>query len=516
MRRARSARAERRCYYAPAKEPSDPVRAALLAALTFTAGACSVFVTPEGNLAVGQRGAGTNVGPNGLRDRAPESAPPPRPHIQRTAWDSWRPPPLGVLPPGTLLRNSAEAVTLQAEGLRATIRISDRLVPSWGGDVYFRIDLQAGSTSERPPRRDLGVVLDYRNREALPRAIRMASALFETLRDGDRGALMVTAEGGRTLVPLLSFGAGPLLMERLRDYQTPVVSADDLPYALQQAAITMSTRDTSRIRKLVVFTGSDAVVTGETVQWIDTATQDGLDVVFVPLSRGASARLAPLGQRTQATVLPEILPTDDAERQTIDELASLPEAEAVIHDARVLLESLPGPLQILEVAGAQSLWEPSSGVVPLGDVRRGDSRTVMVRATVPIWRAGEPYSAMLQLQYRSAQGTREVHRLFAAAFTGDQELYNSSRNGDVLQYVSLLNTLSSLQAAMVRGDQQGVDTLRDPALLQGRSLVTYAREHQDPWMGAQAELLLSLLGAPAPATPPPPPSGPPVRAAAAH
>jgi hypothetical protein len=83
--------------------------------------------------------------------------------------------------------------------------------------------------------------------------------------------------------------------------------------------------------------------------------------------------------------------------------------------------------------------------------------------------------------------------VFHAVYSGSPVEYAESRNGDVLQYVSLLNTLSNVQAALTRDDSVTFQTLLRPAIVQSRTLVSYAAQHGDEIMGAQAALLESLL-----------------------
>lgn len=472
-----------------------PARTAILGTATVVLSSCggvTVFVTPEGNLALGPRNAAT-ASPGQATSWTDHDQPPPR-HIARSALERWQPPPLGLLPPDNLLHNTSHPVRIQAGSLELVLRPADRIVPSWGGDTYVRIDLNAGTANQAPTRRDLAIVLDARDRPSLRRAQHIACALFETLRAGDRGALIVTSEWGRVLVPMLPHSAAPLLIERARSFHPR--GADDLPSAIQNAVTTMRSPEPHRIRKLIVLSGSDQIVTGETLEWIQAATRENIEVVLVPLTPAATRRLQPLTSRTDAAVLPHV--SEERQHATIDELASLPPAPIVARDFTLVIDSVPGPTHLLEVAGATHLWTPSGGEVPLGDVRVGDRRTLVLRGLVPPWRGGADYELTVRVRYHDDQGPHEIARTLRARYSDSPREYAASRAGDVLQYVSLLNTLSTLQAAIARRDQATVASLREAALQQAYTLTRYAHEHRDATMSEQAALLASMLTVHAP------------------
>lgn len=457
-------------------------------------GGCSdvrLFVTPEGNIAVGPRGAATagpGEGRGGERDQ-----PPPERHVSRSAFDDWQPPPMGVLPPDGYLRHSSTAVVLPAGGLGITLRASDSIVPSWGGDFYVRVDLTSGPSSERPPARDLAIVIDPTDRASLARSRRLAAALFETLRPGDR-ATVISTIGGQILVPLVPYAGMPLLVERTsridRSDQDPTLAA-----ALERALTLLGpSREASpRLRRVIVLSGSRALIDAETRDWIRAATDGHIEISLVPFSRGAAERFQRLGLMTQAMSLP--VPDDDDlhERATIAELSALPELPVVGENVVFSIDSLPGPTHLIETAGAQSVWTPEGGEVPLGTVHAGEDRTFVLRGMVPSWRAGMDYELTVHVRWHDERGDHRAQTVFRAQFSGSPSEYAESRHGDVLQYVSLLNTLSNVQAALTRDDSATFQSLRQPAMMQSRSLVVWAVEHHDEIMGEQASLLETLL-----------------------
>ena len=449
-----------------------------------------ISVSREGNITVGPPGAATASGGASRTDRIP----PPERHVAHSAFDDWQPPPLGVLPPDGILRNSSTPVAMQAGALALLLRASDSLVPSWGGDFYLRIDLRAGLSNEHPPARDIAIVIDPSDRDSLVREKRLAASLFETLRPGDRGTIITTA-AGQTLVPLVPFAGVPLLIERTRRIERADANTISLADALEQAVTLLGAgrQEDARMRRLIVLSGNRALIDAESRDWINAATEGHIEVSLVPFTRSASERFERLQLTTQAMALP-VPENDDAhEHETITELSALPDMPVLAQNVLVSIDSLPGPTHLIEAAGAQAVWTPEGGEVPLGDVRAGEDRTFVLRGLVPSWRQGSPYEIALRVRWQDEHGAHHQSVSFTAQYSGSPEEYAESRHGDVLQYVSLLNTLSTVQAALTRDDRVMFQTLQRPALIQSRSLMAYAAEHHDEIMGAQAALLETLL-----------------------
>jgi len=445
-------------------------------------------LTREGMLAFAPRNAATTTG--GVPSAEHDDDLQPQPHIARSAFDPWQPPPLGILPPGMLLRNTSAPLHVRAGALTLTLRTSDRLVPAWGGDYYVRVDLQAAGTHVTAPPRDLVVVIDTRDRAELERAQRIAASLFESLRSGDRGALVDTSDSGRAVVPLMPSAAAALLIDRTQRL-TPE-GFQDLSGALSIGVELLEGRG-SRLRRLIVLSSSGEVVRAETRQWIEAADRNGVEVRLVPLTTRASRRLEALAMATNTVALPEVTSSARHEREAIDELAALPESEIAEHGVSIVVESEPGPMHLIEVAGSTALWTPNGSEVPLGDVAAGDRRTIVLRGMVQAWRAGEPLAVTLRVRFRGADGPHEVSQELRATYSGSPREHAGSRAGDVLQYVSLLNTLSRVQAALSTHDGSTFDSMRSPGMIQATSLRAFAQEHSDSVMFEQATLLSQLL-----------------------
>lgn len=448
----------------------------------------SVFASPEGNVAFGApRASSGATGPGGtLRDRG---APPPPAHVARSAFDRWRPADVGILPPTGLRDRPAVPVQVSAGPLEFSLRFADTRAPSWGGDTYIRVDLRAQGTEQRPAR-DLAVLIDTRDDFALRRSKVIASELFETLREGDHGALVTTDEGGRVRVGLLSYGAAPLLIERARSLQAR--GGDDLTIAIERAVNMLANRG-DHIVKLVVLSGHGGVVTGETVEAITRAQQANVEVVLVPLTEAAAHRFEPVAARSGAIALNRIPANESNERALVEELATLPPAEPVAREVSILYEAIPAPSHLIDVFGGASAWTPSGGDIPLGSVRPGDSRTLVLRVGIPQHPTEGAFEPTVRVRWRDALGPHEVRASTTLPYAATPNERDGSRAGDVLHYVSMLGTITAIHRALDQRDLAGLEAMNTAATEQARAMLEYSGQRQDRVMGAQARLLQELL-----------------------
>ncbi|MDP3275157.1 MAG: hypothetical protein Q8Q09_08185 [Deltaproteobacteria bacterium] len=457
--------------------------------MTASCAGISVFSTPEGNLAFGapRANAGGQAPGGGLRDQGERR--PPSPHVARSAFDRWRPPDIGLLPPAPLQQQPSQPVRITAGSVELTLRLSDTRAPSWGGDAYVRMDLRARGTDPRPPR-DLAVLIDTRDANTLDRAKRLAQELFETLREGDRGALLTTDERGVVRVPLLSYGAVPLLLAR-----TAAITAhgdDDLSRGIERG-LQMLTHESERVVRLVVLSGNGGLVTGETIAALELAQSARVEVMLVPLTEAAGHRLEPAANRTHALALAPVAATDAAVRTAINELAALPRAEPLARDLSLVYEATPSPSHLLEVHGGASAWTPSGGEVIFGSVRPGDIRTMVLRVGVPACPTDGNFEPTVRVRWLDAQGPHEVSAALSVPYSRRLPEYLAGRSGDVLHYVSLLGTITAIHRAIEGHDARGLDAMYPTASAQARSLQAYATLHGDRVMGAQSRLLEELL-----------------------
>jgi hypothetical protein len=318
-----------------------------LPALLFALAGCgrvAVFSSPEGNLTFGAPRAnagGTGPG-SSLRD---QGEPAPAAHVARSAFDRWRPADIGILPPTSLRDRPSSPLRVSAGPLEFTLRFSDGRVPAWGGDSYVRIDLRAQGSDQRP-QRDLAMLIDTREPDPLRRAKRIAAELFETLREGDHGALVTTDEGGSVRVPLLSYGATPLLITRTRAIEPQ--GGDDLTSAIERAVAMLANRG-DRVVKLVVLSGHGGLISGETVAALARAQELNVEVVLVPLTEAAARRFEPAALRAGVVALDRVPANERAERALVEELSTLPPAEPVATSVSITYEAIPAPSHIIDV-----------------------------------------------------------------------------------------------------------------------------------------------------------------------
>ena len=427
------------------------------------------------------------MGPGGrLRDRG--EAPPP-PHVARSAFDRWRPADVGILPTTSLRERPAVPVLVSAGPLEFSLRFSDGRAPAWGGDTYVRVDLRARGTDSRPPR-DLAVLIDTRDDFALRRARRIAAELFETLREGDHGALISTDDGGRIRVPLLSFGAAPLLIARTRELEAR--GNDDFRMAIERS-IAMLTNRGEHVVKLVVLSADGGLITGETLAALASAQDANVEVVLVPLTEAAARRFEPAALRSGAIALERVPANERAERALVDELSTLPPTEPVATNVSIVYEAVPAPSHLIDVYGGASAWTPSGGEIPLGAVRPGDARTLVLRVGVPAHPSEGSFEPMVRVRWQDTLGPHEVRTSIPLTYASRPAERDGARAGDVLHYVSMLGTITAIHRAIEAGDQRSLDAMQSSASEQSQSMLTFANERGDRVMAAQARLLRELL-----------------------
>jgi hypothetical protein len=466
-------------------------RRAAVFCLPLALGACggiSVFSSPEGNVAFGPARANAGgTGPGGvLRDRG---EPPPPAHVARSAFDRWRPAELGILPPTSLRERPAVPVRVSAGPLEFSLRFSDARAPSWGGDTYIRVDLRADGSDQRP-RRDLAVLIDTRDENSLRRSKHIAAELFETLREGDHGALITSDEGGRVRVGLLSYGAAPLLIERVRSLQAR--GGDDLTVAIERAVAMLANRG-DRIVKLAVLSGHGGLIAGETIAAIARAQQMNVEVVLVPLTEPAAHRFEAAALRSGALTMERVPANEQSERALVDELATLPPAEPVAREVSLVYEAIPAPSHLIDVFGGASAWTPSGGEIPLGAVRPADTRTLVLRVGIAAHPTEGAFEPTVRVRWRDALGPHEVRASTMLPYAPTPSERDGARAGDVLHYVSMLGTITALHRAIDSRDSAGLDAMAPAASEQARAMLEFSEQRQDRVMGAQARLLRELL-----------------------
>lgn len=394
-----------------------------------------------------------------------------------------------MLPATSLRERPAVPVLVSAGPLEFSLRFSDGRAPAWGGDTYVRVDVRARGTDSRPAR-DLAVLVDTRDDFALRRARRIAVELFETLREGDHGALVSTDDGGRIRVPLLSFGAAPLLIARTRELEAR--GNDDFTAAIERS-VAMLTNRGDHVVKLVVLSGDGGLVSGETISALSRAQEANVEVVLVPLTEAAARRFEPAALRSGAIALDRIAANERAERALVDELATLPPTEPVASNVSIVYEAVPAPSHLIDVFGGTSAWTPSGGEVPLGTVRPGDSRTLVLRVGVPAHPTEGSFEPTVRVRWQDALGPHEVRTSVPLPYATRPAERDGARAGDVLHYVSMLGTITAIHRAIEARDQRSLDAMQSSAAEQAQAMLAFANERGDRVMSAQARLLRELL-----------------------
>jgi hypothetical protein len=432
----------------------------------------------------------------------------PTPVLRRSINEPWRPATGFLLPADGIWRHTSTPMAAEGHGLLVVLRSSDALVPSWGGEVLLRLDaivpaaaFPAVAASVRAPRR-LVIVVDGHE----PGAAALIDAALENLGERDRVALVDTARA-RTVVPLLPGTHRTLLRGAVqRVTATPVRGvARDLPAALALA------RGWLASRAVEASAPSPAAPTSAAVRQVLLVT-DGAGVARggarlgaqVNALRGAGARLTGVAQTDdlEAEALAP-LGTDLHAGGSVDERAEAvdaavpPPGDVALRDVALSISSVPAPARVIEVSGGLSALALDADHLWLGEMYAGEARTEVARVAVPVWVPGEPLELVVTATYRDvASGERLTARtVLKARYSAEVAEIASARHGDVIAYASALAMVRRLDRAFAGSSIDRLGGLRPVVAWQARSLGTLARQTHDPALGAQAEVLDTLLSA---------------------
>jgi hypothetical protein len=166
--------------------------------------------------------------------------------------------------------------------------------------------------------------------------------------------------------------------------------------------------------------------------------------------------------------------------------------------AQVLRDWLaPAPARVLEASGADVEWGLERDVVPLGDFNLGESRTEMLRVSLPNWVSGQPFTLRFRARYR-AHGQTAYSRSRATLglrYTDDIEVLGDRRHGDVIAYASALAMVRRLERVFQGSDVERLGGLEGTVLWQAKGLDLLAKSSGDRSLADQAELLRTLVRA---------------------
>jgi len=453
------------------------MRRAVASALLASACACGrPFVARDGTLVFPEKGAhGASVlTANGLEFR--DSMDIPARLVVRDPYEPWRAP-VGFIVPasGRFTQTSTPAVASleAAPGLVVAMRPSDTRVPSWGGEMFVRVDVAAPADATTAARwgEDLAIVVDGRGRDTLA----LCEAALGQLAGRDR-VVVVDAAGAHVVVPAMPASNRSLVLAAIERRLAAAPAAPSGRARAVATALAATTRGT--LRRVLVLSDAGDAAREEAVA--------GLGDAMVPLVAVATRT------RTRGDPAADL----DARQRAVRDFVPAAGAPA-FGDVVLAFDGTPAPSHVLEASGGDARWELEGGELGLGDLRAGDERTEVVRVTVPAWTPGEAFTLHATARFADlAHGgaTRAMSVAMPCVYDDDIERLAESRNGDVIAYASALATVARLDAAFA-GAAPTPLALRPLARVHARSLALLARDRNDRAAAVQAALLEALLDA---------------------
>src|SRR5690606_18215080 len=119
--------------------------------------------------------------------------------------------------------------------------------------------------------------------------------------------------------------------------------------------------------------------------------------------------------------------------------------------------------------------------VPLGDFNLGESRTEMLRVSLPHWVDGQPLALKFRARYR-AQGQPTYSRSQATLglrYTNDIEVLANRRHGDVIAYAYALAMVRRLERVFQGSDVERLGGLESVVLWQAKGMDLLAKSSGD-------------------------------------
>jgi hypothetical protein len=381
-------------------------------------------------------------------------------------YEPWRAPVGFIAPADGRFTRTSQPTTLSTPGLTVSLRPSDTLVPSWGGEILVRVDVIAPAAKGSARwGEDVAIVLDGGGHDVAA----LCDAALAQLGARDR-VVVVDAAGAKIVVPPMPASHRSLVVAAVeRHVSRPHPASRDRAGAVR-AALKATTSATYR-RIVVLSDGGDPA---------REEVEQGLDGTLLPV--------AIIGASTASGVDLE------ARLQAVESFVPA-RGDPAFKDVVLAFDGVPAPSHILEASGGDARWKLEGGELALGDVRAGDQRTEMLRVTVPPWTAGEAYRLEVQVSYGDVARGGEpltMHAELPCLYDNDIERIAESRHGDVIAYASALATLARLDAAFTGGGTAARD-LRPLARLHAQSLASLARDAHDAAAADQASLLQALL-----------------------
>ncbi|GAC1562362.1 MAG: hypothetical protein NVS3B10_19730 [Polyangiales bacterium] len=442
---------------------------ACVLASALVAGCDRPYVARDGTVSFQEKGNGHGASvltANGVEYR--DNSDPPTAILRRSADEPWRAPIGFILPKDGRFTKTSSPTVLTTSGLAIVLRPSDTRVPSWGGEVLVRVDVIAPA-AEGTARwgENVALVVDGDG----PDTAALADAALAQLAGRDRVTIL-DVHGARTIVPMMPASHRSMMIAALKNNMRPHSrAARDMTATLRAAAA--------------------AVSSPEVTQRVLVLTEEPM----TPADTTESQRLTQRGVQFGAV---RTKGNDDLDERLEAVRTHIPQAGLTkFRDVRLTFEGTPAPSHVLEASGGEARWALDAGDLWLGNVRSGESRTEVLRVTVPPWVANEQFKFTVTAHVDDLDwgGPRDFSAEVPCVYDDDIERIAKSRHGDVIAYASAMATLRRLDAAFIGDDVGKAGGLRRIAELHASSMKLLARDTKDFAIQEQADLLVALLAA---------------------
>lgn len=414
--------------------------------------------------------------------------------------EPWRAPVGFILPSDGRFTQTSRPTVLATSGLAIAIRPSDTRVPSWGGEVLMRVDVMAPAAAGAARwGEDVAIVLDGRGDDM--RAL--VSVVLGQLSGRDRVMIVDSSSSAtgaaRVVVPMMPASHRSLAEAALEKHLAGAGSAShDLPRALDTARAALAVNTLRRIVLLSERRTEGAPDAALTAALNRIQEAHASFVVASTSAYGSPSAFSAIAGAAGGTWSAD--QSYDARAYALKE--AVPAAGNVAFgDVVVRFAGTPAPSHVLEASGGDVRWRLDAGELAIGDVRAGDSRTEVLRVSVPAWQPGDNFTFTATVEANDAARGNE-RRTFSAVipcvYDDDIERIARSRNGDVIAYASALATMKRLDAAFVGVGVSDAGGLTKIARMQARSLYELGRDMRDGQAIEQAMILTALLDASGP------------------
>lgn len=443
------------------------IAAMLLAPLL--AGCDRPFLAKDGTMHFekGARGAGVMTA-NGVEFHDRNDLP--RRVVARDVNEPWRAPIGFILPRDGRFTEKSRPHVLATTGLSIVIRPSDTRVPAWGGEILVRVDVIAPA-AEGGARwgENVAIVVDGKG----PDTIAFLEIALAQLAGRDRVTVIDTL-GAAVLVPPMP-----------ASHRSMIVAA----FEAQRRAVGS---EGPRLLAASFDVAAKAIASAEVTQRVlllsDRASTEADPEI---------ARLAGRGLQVAAVSTVGEGETDRPEREEAIRTAVPAAGFTTFRNVFLTFQGTPAPSHVLEASGGEARWRLDAGELVLGNVHAGESRTEMLRITVPPWVANETFrfNVTAHVDDLAWGGPREFSAEVPCIYDDDIERIAKSRHGDVIAYASAMATLRKLDGAFTGDAVNGVGGLQLIAEKHAKSMSLLARDTRDAAIQEQADMLAALLAA---------------------